>query len=412
VKKQRGVSGARAPRAGEDTGPPLDGILVADFSRILAGPLCTQILSDAGARVIKVEEPERGDETRRWGPPFLNGVSSYFLSINRNKESLALDLRKGREIARRLIERADVVIDNFLPAQRSALGLGDVAAINKRAIHCSISGYDGDTPDASVPGYDVLAQAGAGLMSITGAAHGEPTKAGVALADVLTAHYAASAITAALYGREKSGHGERIEVSLFSSTLASLVNVAQAALVTGKEARRFGNEHPSIVPYQVFHGSDRAFVIGAGTDRHFASLCDRVIDRPDLSGDRRFITNAARVKNRRKLIPVLEGIFRERRARLWVDRCRKAGVPAALVQGVREALHSAAGNPLIARVQHAVAGEYATVGSPVRINGGRRSIRSAPPSLGENTEAILRELGFSRGEIARLKSGGIIGTMR
>ena len=390
----------------------LHGILVADFSRVLAGPLCTQILSDAGARVIKIEEPGRGDETRRWGPPFLNGVSSYFLSINRNKESLTLDLRKGGEVLQRLIARADVVIDNFLPAQRLALGLGDVASINKRAVHCSIGGYDADTPEAAMPGYDLLAQAGAGLMSITGSSDGEPTKTGVALSDVLTAHYAASAIAAALYGREKTGRGERIEVSLFGATLASLINVAQAALVTGREARRFGNEHPSIVPYQLFHGSDRAFVIGAGTDRHFASLCTAVIGRPELASDRRFLTNAARVKNRRKLIPMLEEMFRKKKARVWIERCRRSGVPAALVQGVREALRTSAAKPLVTPVMQSEAGQYETVGNPVRINGRRRSIRSAPPSLGENTDEILRELGYSRREIKALRQQGVIGMTR
>ncbi|HZF72815.1 MAG TPA: CoA transferase, partial [Gemmatimonadaceae bacterium] len=227
----------------------LSGIVVADFSRVLAGPLCTQLLADAGARVIKIEEPLRGDETRHWGPPWAGDVSAYFLSINRNKESIALDLKRGGDVAREIIERADVVVDNFLPPQRRALKLDRIRKINRRVVHCIISGYDSDTADADAPGYALLAEAGAGLMSITGEADGTPMKVGVALSDVLTAHYAFGAIVTALYG----GKGATLEISLFAATLASLANVAQNALVTGNEAKRYGNEHPSIVPYQLFH---------------------------------------------------------------------------------------------------------------------------------------------------------------
>lgn len=372
---------------------PLHGVTVADFSRVLAGPLCTQMLADAGARVIKIEEPERGDETRRWGPPFVNGVSAYFLSVNRNKESIALDLKsaRGRKIARKIIERSDVVVDNFLPAQRKANGL---TRLGGRVVHCSISGFDPDTPDAATPGYDLLAQAGSGLMAITGEPDGDPMKVGVALADVLTAHYATSAILAALFARQRTGRGERIEISLFSAAVTSLVNVAQNTLVTGKEAKRYGNAHPSIVPYQVFHGSDRPFAIGAGTDRHFVALCD-VIGRRDLCDDARFATNDARVRNRTMLVPLLEGIFSERRAVHWVTRCRRAGIPVALVQGVREALQTAAAAPLLVNIDHPVIGTYAALRNPLLISRKRLPIRSAPPRLGEHTEAILRELGIT-----------------
>jgi crotonobetainyl-CoA:carnitine CoA-transferase CaiB-like acyl-CoA transferase len=371
---------------------PLHGVLVADFTRVLAGPLCSQLLADHGARVIKVEEPEKGDETRRWGPPFADGVSAYFLSINRNKESLALDLKRDGDVARRLIERADVVLDNFLPRQRAAL-LGDVRAINPKAVHCSISGYDADTPDADRPGYDLLAQAAAGLMWITGEPDGEPMKVGVALADVLTAHHAFGAICAALVRRE----GASIEVSLFGATLSSLANVAQSVLLTGQEAERYGNAHPSIVPYQLFHGSDRPFALGAGTDRHYEQLCHQVIERPELL---RFPTNEARVRNREVLVPLLEAIFRTRTADHWVASCRKAAIPASLVQGVHEALQSDAGRVLVEEVEHQRIGRYEAVRNPVRLNGERLPIRSAPPELGADTERILKELGFS----ARSKS--------
>lgn len=360
---------------------PLEGILVADFTRVLAGPLCTQLLADEGARVIKVEEPERGDETRRWGPPFHGDVSTYFLSLNRNKESIALDLRgeEGAELARLLVERADVILENFLPSQRAAL----LPPVGEGKIHCSITGYDADTAEANTPGYDLLAQAGAGLMSITGEVGGDPMKTGVALSDVITAHYAHGAICAALLARERTGRGARLEVSLFGATLASLVHVAQGALMTGEEARRYGNAHPSIVPYGLFHGSDRPFALGSATDRHFRLLCERVIDRAELASDERFATNPQRVRNRELLVPLLDGIFRTRPAEQWVERCRAVAIPCALIRGVLEALRSEPARPMV--------WEQGIL-NPVRIDGERLPVRSAPPRLGEHTAAITREM--------------------
>jgi len=385
---------------------PLAGLLVADFSRVLAGPLCTQLLADAGARVIKIEEPGRGDETRRWGPPFAGGIAAYFLAINRNKESLTLNLKseEGRAIAATLIERADVVVDNFLPAQAQAFALPR----NERAVHCTIAGFDSDTPEASTPGYDLLAQAGAGLMSITGDADGLPMKAGVALSDVLTAHHAHAGILAGLLARERTGRGTAIEVSLFSSTLASLVNVAQAALVTGNEARRFGNEHPSIVPYQLFRGADRAFAVGAGTDRHFLLLCERVIERPELASDPRFVTNTARVEHRQTLVPLLDAIFATKPAEEWVARCREAAIPVSLVRGVLEALRSPAGERLVATIDHPEIGKYETVRNAIRFDGERLPIRMPPPTLGQQTDSILSELGYDAPSIARLRAAGVV----
>ncbi len=364
---------------------PLRGILVADFTRVLAGPLCTQILGDQGARVIKVEEPLRGDETRHWGPPFLGEISTYFLSLNRNKESLAIDLRSddGAEVARLLVQQADVILDNFLPAQRAAL----LPEIGEDKIHCSITGYDGDTSEANTPGYDLLTQAGGGLMAITGEADGEPMKTGVALTDVITAHYAHGAICAALFARERSGRGARIEVSLYGATIASLVHVAQAALITGEEARRYGNGHPSIVPYQVFHANDRAFALGSATERHYRLLCERVIERPELATEPRFATNAARVTNRNALIPMLEEIFKTQPADVWIARCRAAAIPCSLVKGVLEVLRSEITRPMIGD-----AGEYEVVLNPVRYDGERLPVRSAAPRLGEQTEEVIRRL--------------------
>ena len=388
---------------------PLAGIVVADFSRILAGPLCTMLLGDAGARIVKIEEP-RGDETRRWGPPFVNGVSAYFLSVNRGKESLSLNLKTaaGRKIAKDLVRRADVVIDNFLPQQREGVGLANVRRVNRSAIHLSIAGFDSATSDAATPGYDLLAQAGAGLMAISGPADGDPMKVGVALSDVLTAHHAFGAINAALFAREKSGRGARLEVSLFSSTLASLVNVAQNALVTGREAKRYGNAHPSIVPYQLFRAADRPFAIGAGTDRHFASLCSDVIERAELASDPRFATNAARVENRATLVPMLDAIFATKPARVWIGRMRKAAVPCSPVQGPLEALSSDAAGDLVGTLSHPLAGDYRFVSYPVLSDGKRMVNRKAPPLHGEHTDALLRELGYARDAIARLRQRGVV----
>jgi crotonobetainyl-CoA:carnitine CoA-transferase CaiB-like acyl-CoA transferase len=372
----------------------LNGVFVADFSRVLAGPLCTQMLADAGARVVKIEDPARGDETRRWGPPFVNNISTYFLAINRNKESIALDLKSARdaEIAQRLVERADVVIDNFLPARRAAL----VPELPANVIHCAITGYDSDTAEADLPGFDLLAQAESGLMWVTGEPGRDPMKAGVAISDILTAHYAYGAIASALYRRAKTGEGARLEISLFAASVASLINIAQNVLVTGKEATRFGNGHPSIVPYQVFHASDRAFAVGAGTDRHFQLLCTRVLKRDDLASDRRFATNAGRVKHRDTLVRVLEREFRRGRASQWVAKCRRASVPAALVRGPREALRSPAGRALVDVIDHPTVGKYEAVRSPIRVNGRRRPAGTPPPAIGEHTDAIVRELSHAR----------------
>jgi crotonobetainyl-CoA:carnitine CoA-transferase CaiB-like acyl-CoA transferase len=379
--------------------PPLDGILVADFSRVLAGPLCAQMLADAGARVIKVEEPERGDETRRWGPPFISGESAYFLSVNRNKESVCLDLKSGRglKIAARLIARADVVVENFRRDQRVKLGVSaeQVHAINPRAILCSISGFEADGPDADVPGYDLLAQAAGGLMSITGDPGGDPMKVGVALSDVLTAHYAYGAIVSALYAREKSGRGEAIEVSLFGSTVASLVNVAQSHLITREEPKRWGNAHPSIVPYQAFHASDGMFVLGVGTDRQFELLCREVIGQQDLASDPRFTTNDGRVRNRAELIALLEAAFAASAAQSWVDRCREHTIPAARVETLSRVFDRA--GSLIVPIEHPTVGRYEALRNPVRRGDGNAASK-APPRLGEHTAAVLAELSVTSDE--------------
>ena len=389
---------------------PLTGILVADFSRILAGPLCTMMLADAGARVIKVEQPGRGDETRRWGPPFIEGESAYYLSVNRGKESITLDLgsSRGREIAGKLIERADVAVDNFLPVQKTRLGLTaeKVRAINRRIIHCSISGFDQDGPDADLPGYDLLAQAAGGFMAITGQADDDPTKAGVALSDVLTAHYAHGAILSALVARERTGTGSTLDVSLHGSTVASLINVGQAYLVTGREPLRWGNAHPAIVPYEAFHGSDRLMVIAVATDRHFEILCREVLEHPEVAADSRFRTNADRVTNRDELIPMLQAWLRARPAAEWIERCRNAGIPAHVVSTIGEVFEADA-SPAD-WMAHPSIGALRMTRGPVLRDGARSASPLPPPLLGEHTDSILGELGCGQDEITRMRDDGVV----
>lgn len=387
----------------------LDGILVADFSRILAGPLCTMLLSDAGARVVKIEEP-RGDETRRWGPPFVGDESAYFLSINRNKESIALNMKHPAaiEIARKIVAKADVVIENFKPEDRAKFGVDakTVHAVNPGAVICSIVGFDSDGPDAAQPGYDLLAQAAGGLMSITGEKAGDPMKVGVALSDVLTAHFAYGAIVTALLARERGAPGQAVEVSLVAATLASLANVAQAHLLTGERPKRYGNEHPSIVPYQQFHGADRPFVVAAASDRQFEILCAGVIMRPDLLDDPRYRTNSHRVDNRDSLIEELERVFATKPAKHWEEAARRAGIPAAIVENVDEAL---ARNPQMRiAMEHPTVGRFESVRNPVIWNGTRLDPVSPPPVVGQQSESVLRELGYDDAAIAGLFERGVV----
>ncbi len=373
----------------------LDGILVLDLSRVLAGPFCTMLLSDLGARVIKVEHPEKGDVTRGWGPPDHrpSGLSAYFLSVNRNKESIALDLatEEGARAVRILAERADVLVENFAPGGLSKLGLSlaELRRGNPRLVTASITGFGREGPEASSPAFDLLAQAGAGLMAITGEASGEPSKVGVAVSDLLAGCYAAIGILAALRGRERTGEGAHVETDLFSATLASLVNVAQAALVTGREAARHGNAHAQIVPYRPFRAADGEFILAVGTEPQFARLCG-IVGRPDWPADPRFASNAARVENRQALERELEEIFRATPRQTWIDRCRSSGVPAGPVRGPLEALESATARALDA-VREAAGLRF--VASPIRVSGHRAPLEF-PPALDAQGESLRREFGL------------------
>jgi crotonobetainyl-CoA:carnitine CoA-transferase CaiB-like acyl-CoA transferase len=370
---------------------PLEGLVVADFSRVLAGPFATMLLGDLGADVVKVEHPEAGDETRAWGPPWHGGHSTYYLSVNRNKRSVALDLKTdaGREAARALAGRADVLVENFKAGTLERLGLGfeEVARDNPGLVWCSISGF-GQGAGADLPGYDFLVQAMSGLMSITGPAGGEPTKVGVALVDVLTGLYAFGGVLAALRERDRTGRGQRVEVSLLGSALASLVNQASSYLCTGRPPRAMGNRHPSITPYETLATADRPLVVAVGNDGQFARLC-RVLGLPEAAADPRFATNADRVRHRDELAALLEQALAARGAADWVAALADAGVPCGLVNDVGEAFALAERLGLGAVVE---AGGVPQVANPIRLPSSPASYRLAPPALGEHTAEVLRWL--------------------
>jgi crotonobetainyl-CoA:carnitine CoA-transferase CaiB-like acyl-CoA transferase len=368
------------------------------------------VLADLGAEVVKVERPGEGDETRSWGPPYAGGEAAYFLAVNRSKRSVAVDLKRseGLALVLDLCADADVVIENFRPGAATRLGL-DAAAVharNPRLVYCSITGFGGREPRGRA-GYDFIVQAESGLMSITGESDGPPTKIGVALVDVLTGLNAAVAIVAALRRRDLRGTGERIEISLLDSALAALVNVAQNALVTGEEPPRYGNAHPSIVPYQPFAVADGWIAVAAANDGLFERLCDAV-GRPELARDDRFLTNAARVRNRDELLPVLEETFLTRTADDWVAILDAAGVPVGKIRGVLEALRAAA--PATMPVDHPTAGGLELVGRPFGLNSAALRSPEPPPLLGQHTREVLAELGVDDERLVALEKSGVVAT--
>jgi crotonobetainyl-CoA:carnitine CoA-transferase CaiB-like acyl-CoA transferase len=371
---------------------PLEGLVVADFSRVLAGPFATMLLGDLGADVVKVEHPDGGDETRAWGPPFAHGHSTYYLAVNRNKRSVALDLRDehGRRAARALAGRADVLVENLKAGSMERLGLGyrELAADNPGLVWCSISGF-GRGAGAALPGYDFLVQAMSGLMSITGPAGGEPTKVGVALVDVLTGLYAFGGVLAALRERDRTGRGQRVEVSLLGSALASLVNQASSYLCTGEPPRAMGNRHPSITPYETLATADRPLVVAVGNDGQFARLC-RVLGVPEAAADPRFATNAARVASRDALAALLERALAARGAAEWVAALSEAGVACGLVNDVGEAFALA---ERLGLEPVADAGGVPQVADPIALSATPVGYRLAPPALGQHTAEVLRWLG-------------------
>jgi crotonobetainyl-CoA:carnitine CoA-transferase CaiB-like acyl-CoA transferase len=369
---------------------PLEGVKVLDLSRVLAGPYATMVLGDLGADVLKVEHPERGDDTRHWGPPFSGGESAYFLSVNRNKRSIGVDLKdqEGLERVKTLAAGADVLIENWRRGALEKLGLGYKALReeNPDLIYCSITGF-GPGPDEDRPGYDFLVQARGGVMGITGQPGGEPTKVGVAISDIVCGLFASNAILAALYRRSATGEGARIEVPLFESTLGWLANRGQEYLVSGEDSGLIGNAHPSIVPYQTFHASDKPLVVAVGNDTQFANLC-RAIGRPELAEDERYATNPDRVSNREALISELQQEFGKRTADEWAEEIRAAGVPSGPVNTLADVFtdEHVLGSGMLQALDHPSAGPLEMVASPVIVDGEHLPIRHAPPTLGQHTE--------------------------
>ena len=386
---------------------PLGGIRVADFSRVLSGPWCTMTLADLGADVVKVERPGEGDETRGWGPPFAGGEAAYFLSTNRGKRSIALDLRREdhREVARRLVDAADVLVENFRPGTMERLGFGEqeCRARNPGLVYASISGFGLDGPARDDPGYDFIIQGRGGLMSITGSPASGPMKAGVAISDITAGLYSAIGIVAALRQRDRTGHGPRVHVSLLGAQVSWLANQASNYLVGGLDPTRMGNAHPNIVPYQVFHASDRSFVLAVANETIWGRFCS-AIGRPELRDDARFARNRDRVEHRTALVEDLARVFAARTRDAWIEAFAAAQVPCGPINTVAEVFQDEAVRALgmVQSVAHPSAGELAQVRAPIDVGGRALPVRRPPPTTGQHTEEILRVLGYDDDDVASM----------
>ena len=391
----------------------LAGIRVVDLTRALAGPYCTLMLADHGAEVIKVEQPGTGDETRGWAPPHINGVSAYYLSINRNKRSITLDLKHpaGKQALERLIERADVVVENFSPGTFARLGFPKerVRALNPRAILCQISGFGQDGPGRAWAAYDLIVQGMGGIMSLTGEAGAEPAMVGVPQADMVAGMFAAFAILAALHARERTGVGQAIDATMIGGQVALLSRQAARYFADGTVPKPEGNVHASIVPYQTFRAADGFVNVCCGNNSLFERLC-QALDLDDLAEDQRFADNSGRVANRGALIPALERRIGELTKDDVVRRLREANVPVGPING----LDAVFADPtvrhlgLIAEIDHPTAGRFRAPGIPVRMDGTPPSVRMHPPLLGEHTDEVLGEIGFTADEIATLRKAGAV----
>jgi formyl-CoA transferase/CoA:oxalate CoA-transferase len=392
---------------------PLDGVVVADFTRVLSGPYCTMLLADMGARVIKIEQPGKGDDTRAWGPPFVRSESAYFLSINRNKESITLDLKRpeARDVLDRLLATADVLVENFRPGtmDRMGIGYGRVSAAHPRLIYCAISGFGQTGPRRDLPGYDAVVQAEGGLMSITGDADGPPYRLGVAISDIVAGIFASHGIVLALLARERTGRGQLVDIGMLDATAALLTYQAGIFFATGSSPGRLGNRHPTIAPYETFAASDGDFVIAVGNDEQWRRFC-LAIGLDELAGDVRFVTNRDRVTRYDQLRPILAGRLIGQPRAAWLTALTAAGVPCGSVRSVGEVLADPqlAARDMIAQLEHAAAGAIRALGVPIKLSDTPGAVRTPPPQLGEHTEPVLRDLGFTNEEIDRLREGGTV----
>ncbi|HRA00745.1 MAG TPA: CoA transferase [Thermoflexales bacterium] len=387
--------------------PALSDIHILDFTRVLAGPYCTQLLADFGAEVIKIEQPGAGDITRQWGPPWVGDEAAYYLGVNRNKRSLTLNLKteEGKAIARALAAKADVVMENFLPGTMDKLGLGyaDLSAINPSLVYCALTGYGQTGPYRDRPGFDFMIQAQGGIMSITGPEDGEPYKVGVAVADITTGLFAANAILAALHYRQKTGQGQFVDVALLDSQVAWLANVAQNYFA-GETPARYGNAHASLVPYQVFATQDSHIAIAVGSDGQYKSLCE-CAGCMELWHDARFKTNPGRVVNRAELVAKLERVFAQKNTADWMPILLKADVPASPINDVPTILNDPhiLARGMVQEMAHPTLGAVKVLGPVAKLSETPATLRIPPPTLGQDTAAILSELGYTAQDIAELQ---------
>jgi len=392
----------------------LEGVTILDLTRVLSGPYCTMLLADMGARVIKIEHPEHGDDTRGWGPPFLGDESAYFLSVNRNKESVTLDFKhpKGRDVLNQLIEQVDVLVENFRPGtmKRAGFGYNDLAARLPNLIYASVSGFGQTGPRHTQPGYDAVLQAEGGLMSITGDADGPAYRLGVAISDITAGMFAAYGVVLALFARDRTGRGQMVDVGMLDAVSALLIYQAEIHLTTGVVPPRMGNRHPTITPYETFDASDGEFVVAVGNDEQWKRLC-KVIDRPELGNDPHFNTNRARVAAHDQLQPLLAQVFKSRTRKVWIECLNEAGIPCGAVRNIAEVLADPqlAAREMIASLNHPTIGPLKMLGVPTKLSDTPGSVRTPPPTLGQHTECVLTELlDLSADEIVALQKAGAI----